>query len=167
MSILNDDEIRSHIIEEKISLKPFQEANINPASYDLSLEGVKSLSNPEHVMPQEYEDEGIIEVLPHESVLMGTVEYIELPNNICGLIMSKSSVFRKGLVIGSAGWIDPGFKGNLTILMYNSTQKTIRLRYMQKMWNLVFTKINPVENIYEGKYQGSKGIVEEKKDEST
>ena len=156
--ILNDIQIRKLIVEGHI-LTPYQESSVNPASYDLSLSGVQSINFKNEHIDDNLERDGEIEVLPGESFLAATVEIINLPNNITGEIVNKSSTGRKGLFLASSGWIDPGFRGQLTVAMKNETLKPLTLKYGQRLWQLIFAECEEVESVYKGHYQDSEGVV--------
>lgn len=164
--LLNDKEIRELVSQEKIKLDPFQVDNVNPASYDLSLSGVQSINFKEQHIDDNLERDGEIEILPGESFLAATVEVVGLPNFIAAEIFNKSSTGRKGLFLASSGWVDPGFRGQLTVAMKNETMKPLKLKYGQRLWQIIFTKINPVSDTYSGHYQDSQGVVEDKTKES-
>lgn len=155
--ILSDYHIIENIKNNDLVIEPFNESNVNPASYDLSLCNIKSLTNPRVKTNRTKDEEGIIQIYPHESVLCGTLENVKLPQNLSAFITLKSTPQRKGLM-GPVGWVDPGFSGTLTCLILNTTGEVIDLRFAQKMWNLVFCKVGSVQNKYNGKYQDSKDI---------
>ena len=157
--ILSDYHIEQAIKEGDLGIEPFNEANINPASYDLSLCNIKSLTNPNVKTLRKQTEEGIIQIYPHESVLCGTLEEVSIPKNLAAFITLKSTPQRHGLM-GPVGWIDPGFKGTLTCLIQNTTGDVIDLRFAQRMWNLVFCKVASVQNGYGGKYQEKTDIQE-------
>ena len=63
-----------------------------------------------------------------------------------------------GLFIQNAGWVDPGFKGEITLELYNANKCAIELRCGRRVGQLVFAKMDQcAQNPYNGKYQGQKG----------
>ncbi len=70
----------------------------------------------------------------------------------------RSSLGRMGLFIQNAGWVDPGFKGEITLELYNANRCAIELKAGRRVGQLVFAKTdNAALNPYKGKYQGQKG----------
>ena len=69
----------------------------------------------------------------------------------------RSSIGRIGLFIQNAGWVDPGFKGQITLELYNANSLPIRLRVGRRICQLVFCKMDQqAKNPYDGKYQGQR-----------
>lgn len=162
--ILNDIKIVEQITSNKI-IEPYQEDNVNPASYDLCLSGVQSINFKDQHIEDSIEQDGQIIILPGESFLAATVEIINLPNNITGEIVNKSSTGRKGLFLASSGWVDPGFRGQLTVAMKNETMKPIILKYGQQLWQLILAECEPAGEVYKGHYQDSEGVVGDQTEE--
>lgn len=117
-----------------------QEDCYQPASYDVRLDCA-----------------GKFKLMPGQSVLVSTIESLNLPNDVAVLIKDKSSLMRKGLAVVQ-GYVDPGFRGNLTLRIQNTEKRYIPLHYGQKIAQLVFVKTEPTEG-YDGHYQDSKGVV--------
>lgn len=157
--ILSDRTIKT--FADKV-IVPFQADNVNPSSYDLSLSGVQSINFRSEHFDDNLERDGEIKILPGESFLAATIETISLPNNITGEIVNKSSTGRKGLFLASSGWVDPGFRGQLTVAMKNESMKPLVLKYGQRLWQIVFADCEEVESLYEGHYQDSQGVVPDK-----
>ena len=85
-------------------------------------------------------------------------EYFELPNDLTAFVEGRSSLGRMGLFIQNAGWVDPGFKGEITLELYNANRCAIELKAGRRVGQLVFAKMDAVSlNPYNGKYQGQKG----------
>lgn len=86
------------------------------------------------------------------------MEYIELTNDLTAFVEGRSSLGRMGLFIQNAGWVDPGFKGEITLELYNANRCAIELKAGRRIGQLVFAKMdNAALNPYNGKYQGQKG----------
>ena len=97
-------------------------------------------------------------LLPNQFVLATTMEYFNLPNNITAFVEGRSSLGRMGLFIQNAGWVDPGFKGEITLELYNANRCAIELKAGRRIGQLVFAKMDDTAlKPYNGKYQGQKG----------
>ena len=97
-------------------------------------------------------------LLPGQFILATTMEYFELPDNITAFVEGRSSLGRMGLFIQNAGWVDPGFKGEITLELFNANRCAIELQSGRRVGQLVFAKMDDKAlNIYNGKYQGQRG----------
>lgn len=97
-------------------------------------------------------------MLPGEFVLATTMEYFELPDNLTAFVEGRSSLGRMGLFIQNAGWVDPGFKGEITLELFNANRCAIELKAGRRVGQLVFAQLDDnARNPYRGKYQGQKG----------
>lgn len=95
---------------------------------------------------------------PKEFVLATTKEYIKLPGDLTAFVEGRSSIGRMGLFVQNAGWVDPGFEGEITLELFNASDNTIKLIEGMRIAQLVFARLDrPAENPYNGKYQGQKG----------
>jgi dCTP deaminase len=141
-SVLSDGTIRRLVEEGHIRIDPWDEDFVQPASVDVRLgrtfrvfhnhraPAIDLASPPQNLTERvEVEDGGDFVIHPGEFVLGRTLEYIELPADIVARIEGKSSVGRLGLIVhATAGFIDPGFCGTLTLEITNLTRIPIRLR---------------------------------------
>ena len=66
--------------------------------------------------------ENTVTIPAHSFLLATTMEYIEIPNYITAFVEGRSSIGRIGLFIQNAGWVDPGFKGRITLELYNANK---------------------------------------------
>jgi dCTP deaminase len=124
---------------------------VNPASYDLRLAS-KFIDLKDEI---EFWC-GEIEIIPGEAYLASTVEYVKMPNDVAGVLYLKSSLARRGLDHALAGWIDPGFEGNLTLELHS--HRPIVLRPNDRILQIVFHLMNePAEKPYSGRYKKQKG----------
>ena len=97
-------------------------------------------------------------LLPNQFVLATTMEYFDLPDDLTAFVEGRSSLGRMGLFIQNAGWVDPGFKGEITLELYNANRCAIELKAGRRVGQLVFAKMDDTAlNPYNGKYQGQKG----------
>jgi dCTP deaminase len=99
-----------------------------------------------------------IAVRPHSFLLLGTVERVNLPNDIMGMMYLWSSFARHGFVPYFQGIVDPGYKGNLTLMLHNLSGELVSIKGEESICHLVFEQLSqPVDKGYEGAYQDSKG----------
>ncbi len=144
MAILSDVEIEKRISEGSLVLTPFDQGCLNGAGYDLRL-GID------------------ITIPPGENRLVATLERVELGEDMAGTLHIRSSLARAG-IIASLALIDPGFRGQLTISLYNAGTKEFSMRkndkFLQMVLHLLGTK---TRRPYSGKYQDSQGIVDRRR----
>ncbi len=164
--ILSDKTILRMLRENTLSISPFEETQIQPASVDIRLgdtfsivedssTGIITLEN--EIMYKTIRSDTYI-LLPNQFVLATTMEYFDLPNNLTAFVEGRSSLGRMGLFIQNAGWVDPGFKGEITLELYNANRCAIELKVGRRVGQLVFAEMDEVAlNPYNGKYQGQKG----------
>lgn len=174
--ILSDKKIRELLDQGKLAIDPLEDdqiqegrirvgKQIQPASVDLRL-GTHFLKLDEHNIayvdlenPAKYisfDKEEII-LPPHSFMLATTLEYIKLPNNLTAFVEGRSSIGRMGLFIQNAGWVDPGFEGEITLELYNANQLPIKLKAGRRVCQLVFAKMDQDAHYpYRGKYQGQR-----------
>ncbi|MDT8446784.1 MAG: dCTP deaminase [bacterium] len=163
--ILSDHKIAELIDKGELKIDPLVEHQIQPASVDLRL-GTHFLkiseNNVTHLdleTPPEYvtiEREEII-LPPHSFILATTMEYIGLPNNLTAFVEGRSSIGRMGLFIQNAGWVDPGFEGEITLELFNANNVPIRLVAGRRICQLVLAEMDQAaKNPYDGKYQGQR-----------
>ena len=170
--VLSDIDIKDRIYKDKI-VQPFIEDNLQPCSLDLTLDD--KLLIPTVGKEYDIDDEiktfkvGIEDhaIEPGEFVLANTKEWVEIPNDIAGEVAGRSTMARMGLEVHlTAGWIDAGFKGNITLEIVNNSGNTIQLKEGARIAQLILHKLSSkVENEYNGKYQNSKGVVANRSEE--
>ena len=170
--ILSDRSIKEFIRKGKLKIEPLEEALVQCSSLDLRLGfqiaryrvknfiDVKKLSW--ETIVEEISDEGFF-IQPKEFILATTLEYIELPSDLTAFVEGRSSLGRLGLFIENAGWVDAGFKGQLTLELFNANSYPIKLYPKMRICQLVFAKLDqPPLETYKGKYLGQKGVVASK-----
>lgn len=137
---LSDSEIRDALNEGNLVIDPFDEASLNPAGYDLRL-GAEAVLGPS------------------EHHLVATLERVELGSGLVGTLHIRSSLAREG-ILASLALVDPGFRGQLTISLFNGRKKTIRLKAGERFVQLVLLRLGrDAATRYEGRYQDSRGAV--------
>ncbi|MCU5265840.1 dCTP deaminase [Bacillus cereus] len=163
--ILSDKTIVKMLNDELLEITPLTKEQIQPASVDLRL-GSHYLKIREHQvgfmsLDQEIEYEAFesdeIIIPPHSFLLATSMEYVKLPDNLTAFVEGRSSIGRMGLFIQNAGWVDPGFEGQITLELYNANRLPIKLIKGWRICQLVFAEMDQVaENPYRGKYQGQR-----------
>lgn len=164
--ILSDKTIQKMLKDKALVISPVKEQQIQPASVDVRLGDTFSIveDTPTGIITLDSEvryrtihtDTYIL--LPGQFVLATTMEYFELPDNITAFVEGRSSLGRMGLFIQNAGWVDPGFKGEITLELFNANRCAIELRAGRRVGQLVFAMMDgPALHPYRGKYQGQRG----------
>jgi dCTP deaminase len=133
-------------------VEPFIPEHVNPASLDLTL----GQSYIDLETGYEYQLTGPLVLSPGEAILATTAEYIRLPATYAAAVYLKSSLARKGLDHALAGWVDPGFEGDLTLELHS--HRAIELFPTQRIVQLVLyvMQMSPRQS-YRGRYQGQRG----------
>ena len=162
--ILSDKTIKEKIKNKEINIKPYKKENIQPSSIDLRLG--YNLKTVNGKLLSTLENGETYTIKPNEFLLGSTLETITLPHNITAMVDGKSSMARLGLGVHvTAGFIDPGFKGNITLEIYNISDEPITLEYGLCLCQIIFFKMtSTVENPYGSEklnshYQNSNGTV--------
>ena len=171
MSVLSDRDIRAAMQAGRIRIDPYDSSCLQPSSVDLHLDSeFRVFRNNRYPFidvraPQPdltelvavKEDEPFI-LHPGEFVLGQTLEWVELPDDLVSRLEGKSSLGRLGLLIHStAGYVDPGWKGNLTLELSNVANLPIALYRGMKIGQISFFKMSSaVERPYGSRELGSK-----------
>jgi dCTP deaminase len=171
MSVLSDRDIRAAIEAGEIVIKPYDPQDLQPSSVDLHLDrrfrvfrnnryayiDVRSPQPDLTEMLSVADDEPFI-LHPGEFVLGQVLEWTELPDNLVARLEGRSSLGRLGLLIHStAGYVDPGWKGNLTLELSNVANLPIALYYGMSIGQISFFRMSsPVERPYGSPALGSK-----------
>ncbi|MCR2043881.1 dCTP deaminase [Anaerosalibacter massiliensis] len=161
--ILSDKTIKKMLKDEELLINPIEEdSQIQPASVDIRLgrhflkvdeNRVESMCLQEEIKYIEIESDEII-IPPNSFLLATTMEYIKLPNYLTAFVEGRSSIGRMGLFIQNAGWVDPGFEGEITLELYNANRLPIKLISGRRICQLVFALMDEEAiNPYDGKYQ--------------
>ena len=152
--------------EKTLFIEPIEEEQIQPASVDIRLGNTFSIveDSPNGIITMQNEisyktiqtDKYIL--LPGQFVLATTLEYFVMPNDLTAFVEGRSSLGRMGLFIQNAGWVDPGFEGEITLELFNANRCAIELQAGRRVGQLVFAQLDDIAlNPYKGKYQGQKG----------
>src|SRR5205807_3906144 len=137
--VLSDKEIASAIKNGELRIRP-SEFRLNPAGVDLRIDRD-------------------IHLEPKQQLLVASIERVELSNGIVGFLHLRSSLAREGL-FASLALVDPGFRGQLTVSLYNSGDSTVNLAKGERFIQLSLLRLGkPAINRYAGRYQNSTGVV--------
>lgn len=175
--ILSDRTIREAVEAGRIVLDPYEPANVQPSSVDIRLDRYFRVfrNHTARVIDVKENQEDLTELIeigdddcfilhPGEFVLGSTAERVALPDDLVARIEGKSSLGRLGLLIHStAGFIDPGFDGHITLELANVANLPITLYPGMKVGQVSFLLMTtPADNPYGSskvgsKYQGQRG----------
>lgn len=164
--ILSDKTIFSMLENKTLQITPLEKEQVQPASVDIRLgntfsiveDSSKGIITLENEIKYKTLKSDTYVLMPNQFVLATTMEYIDLPNNLTAFVEGRSSLGRMGLFIQNAGWVDPGFKGEITLELYNANRCAIELKAGRRVGQLVFAQMDEIAlNPYNGKYQGQKG----------
>ena len=148
--MLNDNDIRALCLDRRM-ITPFHEEQLQPCSYDVTLSksivrffGRGEINAMDHTLHDlEYirmtmNDEGFV-LDPNEFILGSTNEGVTIPKNIAARFEGKSSLGRLGLATHvTAGFIDPGFTGDITLEIKNLNNHPIRIFTGMRIGQLCF-----------------------------
>jgi len=177
--VLSDRSIREEIARGRLVIDPLDEGCIQPSSVDLRLDRLFRVFRV-GVLPRPYLDvshpmEGFTELVavaedepfiiqPGEFILAGTLETLALPDDIVARVDGKSSLGRLGLLIhATAGFVDPGWTGKLTLELSNVAKMAIAVYPGMRICQISFLRLTtPAERLYGSpelgsKYQGQTG----------
>src|SRR2546422_6783132 len=169
--ILSDRSIREEIAKGRIEIDPFDEQCVQPSSVDLHVDRTfrtfhnarypfidVKVDQPDLTELVEVEGDNPFILHPGEFVLGSTLERVALPDDLVARLEGKSSLGRLGLLIHStAGYVDPGWDGNLTLELSNVANLPITLYYGMKIGQISFQRMSsPVEVAYGDERIGSK-----------
>lgn len=175
--LLSDRDIRAQVEAGRVSLDPYDPGMVQPSSIDVRLDRYFRLfDNHKHPLidPAEEQpdltrlvevDSGEAFVLhPGEFVLGSTYELVTLPDDIAARVEGKSSLGRLGLLThATAGFVDPGFSGHVTLELSNVATLPIKLYPGMKIGQLCFFRLSSAaehpygSEVYGSHYQGQRG----------
>lgn len=164
--ILSDKTIEKLLAEGSLAIEPLEPEQIQPASVDIRLGDTFGIveDTPSGIVGLEDEiayktirtDRYIL--LPGQFVLATTMEYVRLGADLTAFVEGRSSLGRMGLFVQNAGWVDPGFEGEITLELFNANRCALELRSGRRVGQLVFAQLDEAaKNPYAGKYQGQRG----------
>ena len=175
--LLSDRDIAAEIKAGRVQVEPFEPKMIQPSSVDVRLDRFfrvfenhkyevidPSVEQPDLTREVAVSPDDFFILHPGEFVLASTYEVITLPDDIAGRLEGKSSLGRLGLLTHStAGFIDPGFSGHITLELSNVANLPVKLFAGMKIGQLCLIKLSsPAEHPYGSekygsRYQGQRG----------
>jgi dCTP deaminase len=170
VTALSDATIRALVEEGRIRIDPYEPEHVQPSSVDVRLgdsfrvfhnhrvSAIDLRDPPQNLTEEVRVGEGEPFVIhPGEFCLGRTLEWIELPDDVVSRVEGKSSLGRLGLIVhATAGFVDPGWKGTLTLELNNLTRVPIKLYPGLLIAQLSFMKLDrPAERPYGSPELGS------------
>jgi dCTP deaminase len=175
--LLSDRDIKAEIAARRVGLDPFDEAMVQPSSVDVRLDRFfrvfenhryphidPAAEQPELTRLVEPSGEEPFILHPGEFALASTYEVVTLPDDVAGRLEGKSSLGRLGLLTHStAGFIDPGFSGHVTLELSNVATLPIKLWPGMKIGQLCLFRLSSAAEHpygsakYGSRYQGQRG----------
>jgi len=144
--LMTDTEILKKIQSKEIVIKPFNQANLQGASYDLSV-GKETLvsNNDKKILLNESQS---LHLEAGDFALILSYEYFKMPLDIACSIGMKSTLARKGLILLAGMQIDPGFEGYLRFGLYNAAPRKLTLDYQDSLCTVEFHRLAaPVKKV--------------------
>lgn len=177
--LLSDRDIQIRLDDHELYVNPFIESNLQPASLDVTLKDEFiiyeesnepiNVARKEDIGPAETVTADYLILPPGQFILASTVETIGLPRDMAARFEGKSSLGRLGLMTHvSAGFIDPGFFGQITLEICNLNARPIIIQAGMKIGQVCFLQM-PTRSRYRygdkeygSRYQGQEGPVASK-----
>jgi len=131
---LDKDRVQGNLV-----ITPYSRDCQQPASYDLRSAGDMLL-------------------LKGSCTLVPTLEWIELPMDLAGTLWCRSSFGRRGILLG-AGFVDPGFRGQLTLCLTNMGNDDLTVKKNDRIVQMILHEVREGNQCYSGRYQDSLGAV--------
>ena len=138
--ILSSSEIDRRRENGDLVIEPYHGASRQPASYDLRAAEETVLSR------------GVCTLVP-------SIERVELPADLAATLRCRSSLARRGVLLGG-GFVDPGFRGQLTLCLTNAGTEEIRLAAGDRIVQMILQEVLNGDRLYQGRYQDSLGAVQ-------
>ncbi len=137
--ILSRDIILKRIEKGELVLDPYSKDSQQPASYDLR-------AGEDYILKK------------GGCTLVHSMEKVGLPSDVAATLMCRSSFGRKGILIGG-GYVDPGFRGNLTLCLVNNGPEDVFLPAGERCVQIIMHEVADGAGLYNGRYQDSEGAV--------
>ena len=131
--------LESESAQERLVIAPFDTKCQQPASYDLR-------AADDIILPR------------LTCTLVPSLEWVELPPDVAGTLRCRSSFGRRGVLMG-AGFVDPGFRGQLTLCLTNMGSEDIRVQKNDRIVQMILHEVRNGSERYSGRYQDSAGAV--------
>lgn len=159
---LSGKTIRGMLRKGDLIIDPMEDGQVQPASVDLRIaDEMMVAKGGEITFGKEtgYEKKrGEVVIPPKRHAIVRTIERVELPKDVGGITKLRSSASRIGVMFNNAGWVDPGFRGTLSLSVFNSNDVPVRIRPGTRLFQLVLVRLDVESEGYSGKYADQKGI---------
>jgi len=158
MGVLSGRQVRDLVKNDKLGIEPFDEALVQPATYDLRL-GNKILASPLSVDKLEVvieltKDRPSYDIQSGQMVGILSLEKLCLPLSICGRFGIRSAIARKGINAFGGVQLDPGFRGRLTMNLLNVGPEPVTLTLHEAIFSVEFARLEEEAEVsYSGPYQ--------------
>jgi len=164
--LLSDTSIVKALDAGSIVIRPYSIDDLQPASYDVHIGKIRVMQSQAHGMTFRVDDPSRILLLsdydlhPGDFILAGLLEHVEIDNTLACKIEGISTLGRQGITIhATSGFVDPGWKGILTLEIANISKKSFKLVSGMRIAQLVFHQLSePTSQIYAGRYQGAAAV---------
>ncbi len=164
--LLSDVHIKQALDLGHLVIKPLnKQVQLQPCSVDLRLDSCFSFPDLDEEKVYNFEDESLkainsIRLPSHTRVHGQTVEWLEVPDFLCGRLSTRSSLDRMGVVTNGGSTLVPaGFKGKLVLELYNYGSKDVYLPIHSRVCTITFEVLScPASNPYSGQYQSQNSI---------
>ncbi len=138
--ILSSSEIVRRLQDGDLVIEPYHGISQQPASYDLR-------AAEKTVLPC-----GTCTLVP-------SIERVELPADLAATLRCRSSLARRGVLLGG-GFVDPGFRGQLTLCLTNTGTEPVTLAGGDRIVQMILQEVRNGDRVYQGRYQESVGAVQ-------
>lgn len=165
--MLTDSDIEWQIKAGKLKISPFSSANLQPASVDLRLGTSIIYPKGGRIIDRSrewgVEDKAIPlgegrNLIPDQFALVSTLEHVEIPGYLVGELVGKSTLARDGLMVECAGYVDPGWKGQLTLELKNIGPDIIVLRPGMLICQIRFHELSVISDRKPLRLYGDSGL---------
>jgi len=155
MPIFSDVDIEEAMEQGQLGIEPFNQKNLTPNGYDLSIDEVFIKKTDEHIK------QGSATIPPLTWFAISTKEFVKMGSQITSQLWIRSSYARKG-VLASFGKVDAGFHGTLTFGCFNASHEPLEIpigdRFCQIVFELMHSTPSELYDKKSGTYQNQRGV---------
>jgi dCTP deaminase len=151
--ILVDNQIRSAMAHGFLTIDPFDEEGLEPATYDLRVGRIGVVSTASQ--PIDLSVQAVLSIEPFSVALLQTEEILTLSPRLVGRVGPRSNVMRHGIFASTGLQIDPGFSGRLFVTLLNVTDHPFLIRHLDRFLTIEFHGLSQAPSrAYRGIHQG-------------
>src|SRR3989440_6568240 len=155
MALLSDGDIRRYLAKGELRIEPFDEKNLTPNGYDVTIEEILTPSSNTRTT------QGIARIPPATRFAVSTRESVGLGRHVAGQLWLRTTWARRG-VLAAFGMVDAGFSGTLTFGALNGGSDGLELPIGERLAQIVFLSLeSPSSETYDkrsGTYQAPRGV---------